>query len=34
MKRINKIIWGCVLLAVSAILILNTFGITNIDVFF
>ena len=34
MKRINKIIWGCVLLAVSAILILNTFGITDIDVFF
>ena len=34
MKRINKIIWGCVLLAVSAILILNTFGITNIDIFF
>lgn len=34
MKRINKIMWGCVLLAVSAILILNTFGITDIDVFF
>ena len=34
MKRNNKIIWGCVLLAVRAILILNTFGITNIDVFF
>ena len=34
MKRINKIIRGCVLLAVSAILILNTFGITDIDVFF
>ena len=34
MKRINKIIWGCVLLAVSAILILNTFGITVIDIFF
>ena len=34
MKRINKIIWGCVLLAVSAILILNTFGITNINIFF
>lgn len=34
MKRINSIIWGCVLLAVSAILILNAFRITNIDIFF
>ena len=34
MKRINSIIWGCVLLAISAILILNAFGMTNIEIFF
>ena len=34
MKRINSIIWGCVLLAISAILILNAFGLTNIEIFF
>lgn len=34
MKRINSIIWGCVLCAVSAILILNAFEITSIHIFF
>lgn len=34
MKRINSIIWGCVLLAISAILILNAFGMTDIEIFF
>ena len=34
MKRINSIIWGTALLAVSAILLLNAFGITDIDIFF
>lgn len=34
MKRINSIIWGCVLLAISAVLILNAFGLTNIEIFF
>ncbi|MGN0178648.1 MAG: LiaF transmembrane domain-containing protein [Monoglobaceae bacterium] len=34
MKRINSIIWGCVLLAISAILILNAFGMANIEIFF
>ena len=34
MKRINSIIWGLALLAVSAVLILNAFEITNIEIFF
>ena len=34
MKRINSIIWGCALLAISAILILNAFGMTDINIFF
>ena len=34
MKRINSILWGLVLLAVSAVLILNAFEITNIEIFF
>lgn len=34
MKRINSILWGLVLLAVSAVLILNVFGITDINLFF
>ncbi|MDD6762262.1 MAG: hypothetical protein PUD92_01270, partial [Clostridiales bacterium] len=34
MKRINSIIWGFALLAVSAVLILNTFEITSIEIFF
>lgn len=34
MKRINSIIWGIALLAVSAVLILNAFEITSIDIFF
>lgn len=34
MKRINSIIWGLVLLAVSAMLILNALEITNIEIFF
>lgn len=34
MKRINSIIWGVVLLALSAVLILNAFEITNIEIFF
>ncbi|MDD6735504.1 MAG: LiaF-related protein, partial [Clostridiales bacterium] len=33
-KRINSIIWGLALLAVSAVLILNAFEITNIEIFF
>lgn len=34
MKRINSIIWGLALLAVSAVLILNAFEITSIEIFF
>lgn len=34
MKRINSIIWGLALIAVSAVLILNAFEITSIDIFF
>ena len=34
MKRINSIVWGIVLLAVSAVLILNAFEITSIEIFF
>ena len=34
MKRINSILWGIALLAVSVVLILNVFGITNIEIFF
>lgn len=34
MKRINSIVWGLALLAVSAVLILNAFEITNIEIFF
>lgn len=34
MKRINSIVWGLALLAVSAVLILNAFGMTDIEIFF
>ena len=34
MKRINSIVWGLALLAVSAVLILNAFEITSIEIFF
>lgn len=34
MKRINSILWGCVLLFISAVLILNTLGMTSINIFF
>ena len=34
MKRINSIVWGIVLLAVSAVLILNAFEIISIEIFF
>lgn len=34
MKSINRIVWGLALLAISAVLILNAFGITNIEIFF
>ena len=34
MKRINSIVWGIALLAVSAVLILNAFGMTDINIFF
>ena len=34
MKRINSFIWGLVLLAVSAVLILNAFEVTSIEIFF
>lgn len=34
MKRINSIIWGLALIAVSAVLILNALEITSIDIFF
>ncbi|MGM9550791.1 MAG: LiaF transmembrane domain-containing protein [Clostridia bacterium] len=34
MKRINSILWGLALLAVSAVLILNAFEITSIEIFF
>ncbi|MCF2555334.1 LiaF transmembrane domain-containing protein [Faecalicatena contorta] len=34
MKRINSILWGLVLIAISGVLALNAFGITNINIFF
>lgn len=34
MKRINSIVWGLALLAVSVVMILNAFEITNIEIFF
>lgn len=34
MKRINSIVWGLVLLAVSAVLVLNALEITNVNIFF
>lgn len=34
MKRISSIIWGLVLIAVSALLVLNAFEITSIEIFF
>lgn len=34
MKRINSIIWGLVLIAMSAVLVLNAFEITSIEIFF
>lgn len=34
MKRINSILWGIALVAVSAVLILNALQITNIEIFF
>ena len=34
MKRINNILWGIVLITISAVLALNAFGITNIEIFF
>lgn len=34
MKRINSIVWGIALLAVSVVLILNAFGMTDINIFF
>lgn len=34
MKRISSIIWGLVLIAVSAVLVLNAFEITSIEIFF
>lgn len=34
MKRINSIVWGLALIALSAVLILNAFEITSIEIFF
>lgn len=34
MKRISSILWGIALIAVSAVLALNAFGITDIKIFF
>ncbi|MGN0164143.1 MAG: LiaF transmembrane domain-containing protein [Candidatus Ornithomonoglobus sp.] len=34
MRKINSIVWGIALLAVSAVLILNIFQITDIEIFF
>lgn len=34
MKRINSILWGAALVAASAVLALNAFGITDIEIFF
>lgn len=34
MKRINSVLWGIALVAVSAVLALNAFNITNIEIFF
>lgn len=34
MKRINSILWGIVLIAISAVLLLNALEITDIEIFF
>ena len=34
MKRISKILWGIALIVVGGIFVLNTFGITDIELFF
>ena len=34
MKRINSIVWGLALIALSTVLILNAFEITSIEIFF
>lgn len=34
MKRVNSIVWGLALIALSAVLILNAFEITSIEIFF
>ena len=34
MKKMNSIVWGIALIAVSAVLLLNAFQITNIEIFF
>ena len=34
MKKISKILWGIVLIAVGVIFALNAFGITDIEIFF
>ena len=34
MKRINSILWGAALVAVGAVVALNAFGITDIEIFF
>lgn len=34
MKKMNSIVWGIALIAVSVVLLLNAFQITNIEIFF
>lgn len=34
MRKITKILWGIVLIVVGAVIALNAFGITDIDIFF
>ena len=34
MKKSSKILWGIILIAVGALIALNSFGITNINIFF
>jgi len=34
MKNTSKILWGIILIAIGVIIGLNSFGITDIDVFF
>ena len=34
MKKVNRVLWGIILIALGVVFMLNAFGITDIDVFF